>query len=804
MRPAEISPAPSKTAPPLADLRDRTNVFLMTNTLETGGSERQFVTLAHALSRDVFGLHLGCLKRIGPLLAETPGVTEFDLGGSFFTLQAQRARLDLARRLRQDKILIAHAFDFYSNLMLIPTACLARVPVVIGSQRQVGDLLTPRQAAAQMMAFRWCDKVVCNSDAAASGLLARGLSRRKIVIIRNALSPEAFASAVPALPRSSAVIRVGMIARMNHKVKNHAALLRVAARLAPKHPQVEYVLAGDGPLRGSLEAMAERLGIRNSVIFLGDRRDIPSILASIDISVLPSLSESLSNTIIESMAAGKPVVAYRVGGNPELVQDRQTGLLVPLNDEEGLTQAVDALLSNCGMGEEWGKKGREAVFENFSIEKVQAQYQELYLGLLSAKGPRARSRAQIPQEARSPTRAIRVGIVAPSLRYIGGQSGQAKLLLDQWKTDERVQASFISIDPPFPRLLRWTDGIPCLRTAVRTPFYFAALWRGMKDIDIAHIFSASYWSFLLAPMPAWLVARLRGKRVLIHYHSGEARDHLEHWRTARAVLRRTDRLIVPSGYLVDVFRDYGLEAKEVPNSVDFTQFRYHPRRPLRPWLICTRGFEPYYSVDLVVRCFERVKKEFPSARLCLVGKGSQEAKIRQYIAEKGLTGVEFTGPVAPDQIHRFYDRADIFVNASWLDNMPVSILEAFACGTPVVSTAPEGIRYLVEHERTGLLCDPGDWQALAEHIIRLLQDADLASHLAKYAFEKSQRYGWDVVGNEWLQIYRSLSDSPQSDGVLAVDSDFPGRPQIQEGSRYEGTVCGEVSVKERASVLRGE
>jgi len=185
----------------------------------------------------------------------------------------------------------------------------------------------------------------CNSRAAASGLIAKGINEQKIAVIPNALPPGAFTCVSPALPQLPDVVRVGMIARMNHRVKNHAALLRVAAKLSAQYPWVEYVLAGDGPLRESLEALAANLGIRDSVKFLGDCQNIPSVLASVDISVLPSLSESLSNTILESMAAGKPVIAYRVGGNPELVQHGQTGILVPLDDEEGFAQALGSLLS---------------------------------------------------------------------------------------------------------------------------------------------------------------------------------------------------------------------------------------------------------------------------------------------------------------------------------------------------------------------------------------------------------------------------------------------------------------------------
>jgi glycosyltransferase involved in cell wall biosynthesis len=175
--------------------------------------------------------------------------------------------------------------------------------------------------------------------------------------------------------------------------------------------------------------------------------------------------------------------------------------------------------------------------------------------------------------------------------------------------------------------------------------------------------------------------------------------------------------------------------------------------------VCTRGFHPYYSIDVVVRAFGLVKKEYTEARLCLVGKGPLQSEIERLVKELGLANVEFVGPISHRGIGAYYDCNDIFINASWLDNMPVSILEAFASGTPVVTTAPEGIRYLVEHEHTGLLCEPGEWKALAENVIRLLREPDLALRLTRNAWKQSQSYTWEAVREQWLEVYRSLVDA---------------------------------------------
>jgi glycosyltransferase involved in cell wall biosynthesis len=736
--------------------QQRPHIHLMTNTLETGGSERQFLALAGCLQQDHFRVSMSCLKRKGSLMRGIQGIAEFDLGGSFLSLRAQHARVELGRALRSQHVDIAHSFDFYSNLMLIPSARLAGTPVVIGCHRQIGDLLTPLQFAVQNLVFRLCDRVVCNSEAAAERLIDHGLPESKVTIIRNGLRSSAYADAVPALPERPGWVRIGLIARMNHPVKNHSLFLRAAARLTHKFPSLEFLLVGDGPLRQELETVAAKLGLGPQAIFLGERDDIAEVLAAMDISVLPSSSESLSNVILESMAAGLPVVASRVGGNTELVRHGETGLLVPPDDEDRLVDAMECFILQPDFRQECGRRAMALARKDFGLERMRDQHEQLYLHLLELKRPRLRWLS--PPQPRGPGQSTttRVSIVAASPAWIGGHSVQAELLTRCWQNDPTVVANFIPIDPALPRPLEWVGRIPYLRTILREPLYLARLWRGIRDADIVHVFSASYWSFLLTVVPAWLISRLRGKKLLVNYHSGEAEDHLRRWRSARFVLNHVDSIVVPSEYLATVFQEFGLRAQPVPNVVDVNRFTYRPRQPLRPRLLCTRGFELYYRVDLVVRAFARLKERFPDSRLCLVGKGSQEKLICALVRELNAADVEFTGPVSRQKIGSFYDRSDIFINASYLDNMPISILEAFASGTPVVTTAPEGIQFLVEHERTGLLCAPSDWQALAENVVRLLMEPGLASRLAQNAHEELRHYQWEAVREKWLEVYHSL------------------------------------------------
>jgi glycosyltransferase involved in cell wall biosynthesis len=737
-----------------AELSFPPGIFLMTNSFETGGSERQFVELARALHPANYRVNLGCLQPKGPLLKDIGPVQHFGLGGSLYGRQSMRSRYRLAAYLRRSGIAIAHAFDYYTNLTLIPAARWARTPVIIGSLRQLGDLLTPTQRRIQWAMFRWSDCVVCNSKAAAERLVQQGFRTDRLAVIGNGLPPEAFTETTSILPRRPGLFRVGMIARMNARSKNHRILLDTTARLRNRLPNLEVVLTGDGPLRPELEKQARELGIDDIVQFLGDQPNVTAILAALDVTVLPSASESLSNAILESMAAGVPVIANEVGGNVELLANDR-GILVPPDDVQALEAALQKAATDGQLRATLARNARRFALENFTIEHMRSQHEELYAELLEKKGWHSKSspRRERWQAKHTP---IHVTIVAASLRYVGGQSVQAELLRKHWQNDPDVQAELVPIDPLFPPRLKWVEKIPGLRTLVRLPFYIWALWRGLENAEVVHIFSASYWSFLVAPVPAWLMARLRKKNVLLHYHSGEARDHLQRFGSAAAMLGKMDLVVVPSGYLVEVFGEFGLKAEVVPNIVDLSQFRFRARRPLRPHLVCTRGFHPYYRVDLVVRAFAEVQKIFPEARLDLAGGGPSEGEVCDLVEKLKLSGVRFLGVLSHDEIGRIYDDADIFVNASSLDNMPVSILEAFASGTPVASTAPEGMNYLVEHERTGLLSPPGDAASLAKNIVRLLQDADLSSRLATRAYEETSRYQWTAVREQWLSAYRRL------------------------------------------------
>jgi glycosyltransferase involved in cell wall biosynthesis len=352
---------------------------------------------------------------------------------------------------------------------------------------------------------------------------------------------------------------------------------------------------------------------------------------------------------------------------------------------------------------------------------------------------------------------VRVVLVGPSLRtWLGGQEVQLDSLARNWVEDVSVQILLVPNNPKLPGAIAGAERIPLLRTLLRFPLYLESVWRAAKQADIVHAFSASHSSFLLAPLPACLVGRWLGKKTLVHYHSCRAREHLQDSALARWMLRHIDAIVVPSTYLADVFQQFGVHVTVVQNVIDLTQFPYRPRVPLRPLLLCTRNFDDYCGVDDVVRAFRRIKSAIPAARLCLVGKGKQEQFIRRLIAELSLEDVELAGAIPRERIHKVYANADIFINASRGDNMPVSILEAFASGLPVASSAAGGIPHMLTHEVTGLLSEVGDYESLANNVLRFLQHPTSAHAWAQNAYESAKHCSWTAVRTRWLEVYESL------------------------------------------------
>lgn len=371
-----------------------------------GGTEGQVLNLVRLLDRQAFDLQFACLRKGGDMLDEFEKlnipIAEFRIR-NLYEPRTFLQQWRFAAHLRTQNIQIAHSYNFYANLFAIPAARMARVPVVLASIRDRGVYLTPNQKMAQKWVCRLADRILVNAESIRDWLLEQGYQDSKITVIRNGVDMSRYAGRTNSshvrrdlgIPNSSPI--VVMIARLNPQ-KGVDDFIKAASLLRLSHPDVRFLIVGaklqfqegvfshDREYLQELKQLAADLGVGESVIFAGHRTDTPEILAQAAISVLPSHSEGLSNTLLESMAAGIPTVATDVGGNPELVKDQVNGILIPVKSPDHLAQAMRVILDDSQLAHRFGREAKILATAGFSLEKMTADTQALYRAELVRTG----------------------------------------------------------------------------------------------------------------------------------------------------------------------------------------------------------------------------------------------------------------------------------------------------------------------------------------------------------------------------------------------------------------------------------
>ena len=354
-------------------------------------------------------------------------------------------------------------------------------------------------------------------------------------------------------------------------------------------------------------------------------------------------------------------------------------------------------------------------------------------------------------------RRIRVLLIAPSMRIIGGQSVQADRLLHYIGKRPEVSLSFLAFDAPLPGVLA---RIPMVRTLLRSLIYWIALFARAWRYDVLHVFTASYWSYTLWSMPALLAAKLYRKKIVLNYHDGRAEDHLRNWRSALPTIRRMDALVAPSGFLSDVFARFGIPCRSIYNILECANFVYRRRAVLRPVFLHNRGMESHYNIPATLRAFALVQASHPGASLTLLGDGPMRAELEQLAATLQLRNTTFVGSIPNSQMPRWLDQSDIYVTTTNVDNMPVSLLECYASGLPVVATNAGGIPYIAVDGETALLANCGDHEGIAKAALRLLENPALVERITAAAYEQCRtRYAGDEIARQWVELYQELAST---------------------------------------------
>ena len=350
----------------------RLRVAHVTLGLDVGGQEKLLVEFARHADRDGFELVFVSLTGRGPLAADLdaqrwPVVPLEEPPGL-------RPRLipRLARLFRQQKVDVVHTHDDRPLLYGAPAARLARVRRVLHTRHGRGFGLSRRQRLLVRLAARLTDAFVCVSDDCAALSREQGVSARRVLTVRSGIDVSRFSYAGPRKGGPAVAV-----ARLSPE-KDVETLVRAAALAAAERPAFRLEVAGDGPCLLDLQKLVRTLGVGEHVRFLGEVRDVPSLLARASLFALSSVSEGISLTLLEAMARGLPVAATRVGGNPEVVADGASGLLVPPRDPPALARAILELWDGRDRARQMGLAGRRRVEQGFDIKAMVARYEALY------------------------------------------------------------------------------------------------------------------------------------------------------------------------------------------------------------------------------------------------------------------------------------------------------------------------------------------------------------------------------------------------------------------------------------------
>ena len=366
-------------------------VLIFVHSFNIGGSERQALELSKRLDRSMFDVVIACFRRDGPLAQELAGaspVEAFPVNG-FLSKSGLRQAYRFFRLLRRARVQVVQCFDFYSNLFAIPLAHLSGVPVILASRRDEASMRTLAQRRAERWSYSLATGVVANAEAIKDQLVKRDkVYSEKVWVIHNGLdldrfdrhgSPPSEGTVAP-----SHGLRIAVVANLRPE-KGHLVFLDAAQRLTKSNPQAKFVIVGDGVMRERIETRVRELGLTEQVQLTGAVKDIPALLRSVDIAVLPSLkNEGFPNAVMEAMAASVPVVATETGGTSELVVDGLTGFVVQPGNAAALGDAIGRLCDDAEARRKMGEAGRRRIVDHFTADRMARRFEALYSRLAGA------------------------------------------------------------------------------------------------------------------------------------------------------------------------------------------------------------------------------------------------------------------------------------------------------------------------------------------------------------------------------------------------------------------------------------
>lgn len=526
--------------------------------------------------------------------------------------------------------------------------------------------------------------------------------------------------------------------RAFHKIYNPMLAPRVLAELVGDFPHVRLTMAGGDKRDGTYSrtrALAQELGVTERIEFTGGmpKEDVPQLLEQSDIFLNTTNVDNTPVSVLEAMACGLCVVSTNVGGISYMLDDGEDALLTPADDAVSMACAIRRLLTHDDLAGRLSRNGRKKALQH-DWSTVLTQWEALL--------------ENMDQPAKTATgQGLRVYPVLFVGNFLSAVTGANSL-------SEDVASHLASEGWEVLTTSYKTNRVSKLIDMVRST------WSLRDRYRFAHVDVFSGDGFLWAEAVCW-VLRHAGKRYILTLRGGNLPQFAEKWHgRVRKLLTSAAMVVVPSEYLKDRMKPYCDRSVLLPNSLDLRQYGYRERSAAQPRIIWLRAFHEIYNPGLAPRVLAELVREYPDVRLTMVGrdKGDGTYQATRVLAEKlGVADrMEFPGGVSKADVPGWLDKFDIFLNTTNVDNTPVSVLEALACGLCVVSTNVGGIPYLLADGEDALLADPDDAVSLARAVKRILEEEGLSGRLSRNARKKAEGFDWSITIPKWEALFRSI------------------------------------------------
>jgi glycosyltransferase involved in cell wall biosynthesis len=817
-------------------------VLFLIDELDIGGTEQQILELVSRLDRRRYAPLVCCFR---------PGRVsrEIEAAGVPVFVFRKRAKLDvrliwnLVRLMRRERVDLLQTYLFTANTWGRLAGRLAGVPIIVTAERNVDMWEQGIKRVLGVVLDRWTRITTANSEAVKAYLTRKGLRGDKVRVIYNGVDASRFDGSVDAdatraelgIPAHHAV--VGLLARLEPQ-KDPRTFLQAAAMVAETCPAVSFLVVGGGSLYEDLRREAEDLDIARRVVFTGPRRDVARLLAVCDVTVICSLKEGMSNSIMESMAAGKPVVASRVGGNPELIEDGESGFLVRPRDAVGLASAVRRLVEDPALARAFGQRARARISKQCSVDAMVDATRRLYDELIRSSALPVRPLARATPMAAAGDEAVHpVPGPGRSPRTIALVASQFPRYVDAYFLREVSALAARGLRFRIFSLRGFRGDVvhaaarPLLADTVYVPFLWS--WPLLRAHGRFLRTSPGRYVGALAAVVAGCLTRpralLRSLAVFpksVYFAELVREEGIEHIHANWASHPATSALVmsrltgVPwsfAGHASDIYLDGSMLVEKIHaakfvvtctrhnkdflveragaetadkivvsyHGVDLNRFRPAPGERGEGFRILTAGTlrECKGLPDLIEACRILAARGI-SLQCAIVGDGADRRSLERLIQRAGLADrVRITGFLSQEALIPLYQDASVVVLPALPEShfgIPNILLEALAVETPVVCTPLPSLSEIMEDGQYGLFTPERSPAALAAALETLARDPERRR----------------AMGRAGRQMVEALFDTAKNVGTLEAlfrpsDSATPAGvpPESPATSRRAGTTA---------------